>query len=87
MRESFDGAGTAAEILSGNSETVGRVVSTTMRAIGILNSAREVAENKVTAAILKRLGVERLQAAGTRILTRFRQPITLFYLPTLLFWL
>jgi len=69
LRESFDGAGTAAEILSGNSETVGRVVSTTMRAIGILNSAREVAENKVTAAILKRLGVERLQAAGTRILT------------------
>lgn len=69
LRESFDGAGTAAEILSGNSETVGRVVSTTMRAIGILNSAREVAENKVTAAILKRLGVERLQAASTRILT------------------
>lgn len=69
LRESFDGAGTAAEILSGNSDQVGRVVSTTMRAIGILNAAREVAENKVTASILKRIGVERLQAAGTRILT------------------
>lgn len=69
LRESFDGAGTAAEILSGNSDTVGKVVSTTMRVIGILNSAREVAENRVTASILRRLGVEKLQAASTRVMT------------------
>jgi len=69
LRESFDGAGTAAEILSGNSQEVGNIVSTTMRAISVLNAAREVAENKVTAAILRKLGVEKLAQASQRIMT------------------
>lgn len=52
LRESFDGAGTAAEILSGNSDTVGRIVSTVMRSIAVANSVREVSENRSTIAII-----------------------------------
>ena len=52
LREAFDGAGAAAEILSGENEKVGRVVMTVMKAIGAANSAREVSENKSTIAIV-----------------------------------
>lgn len=52
LREAFDGAGAAAEILSGENEKVGRVVMTVMKAIGVANSVREVSENKSTIAIV-----------------------------------
>lgn len=52
LREAFDGAGAAAEILSGENEKVGRVVMTVMKAIGAANSVREVSENKSTIAII-----------------------------------
>ena len=52
LREAFDGAGAAAEILSGENDKVGRVVMTVMKAIGVANSAREVSENKSTIAII-----------------------------------
>ena len=52
LREAFDGAGAAAEILSGENEKVGRVVMTVMKAIGAANSVREVSENKSTIAVI-----------------------------------
>lgn len=52
LREAFDGAGAAAEILSGENEKVGRVVMTVMKAIGVANSVREVSENRSTIAIV-----------------------------------
>lgn len=52
LREGADGAGAALEILSGENSKVGFVVMTTMKAIGVANSIREVSENRATAATI-----------------------------------
>lgn len=68
FRESFDGAANAAEVLAGENETLGRVVSTVMKGISAVNSAREISENRVTIAVIKRSVAEKAAAAGTVIL-------------------
>ena len=68
LRESFDGAATAAEIFAGENETLGKVTMTVMKSIAVLNSAREVSENKLTLAVIKRTVVEKAAAAGTALL-------------------
>jgi len=52
LREGADGAGAALEILSGENSKVGFVVMTTMKAIGVANSVREVSENRATLATI-----------------------------------
>jgi hypothetical protein len=68
LRESFDGAATAAELFAGENEALGKVTQTVMRSIAVLNSAREVSENKMTIAVIKRAAAEKAAAAGTAIL-------------------
>lgn len=52
LREGADGAGSALEILSGENSKVGFVVMSTMKAIGVANSIREVSENRATIATI-----------------------------------
>lgn len=52
LREGADGAGSALEILSGENNKVGFVVMSTMKAIGVANSIREVSENRATIATI-----------------------------------
>lgn len=68
FRESFDGAANAAEVLAGENEALGKVVGTVMKGISAVNSAREITENKVTIAVIRRQVAEKAAAAGTAIL-------------------
>ena len=68
FRESFDGAANAAEVLAGENEAMGKIVMNVMKGISAVNSAREISENKVTIAVIRRQVAEKAAAAGTAIL-------------------
>ena len=77
FRESFDGAANAAEVLAGENEALGKVVMTVMKGIAAVNSAREVTENKVTIAVIRRQIAEKAAAAGTAILNTINKALNI----------